>query len=1028
MPSKRTIKLRQQKLANLNRSASIGDTIVSTEIANCRERGNTWLRLAGLNLDHLPPEILTLNKLQFIDLSNNNFKSVPEALQKLPNLGIISLAGNPLEQISGHAQITVDVNTYLRLNNELNRKNLEVLIDENANLADADALISHCKLNPSPQNVTIGSNTVTLAQIRRHPPKPPQQKILESIDIFNSLKVLSLRGFRLNSLPENIRNLRSLRRLRIDALDLVALPKWISEFQLEFLSAIDNKISTIPDSFANLQKLTHLDLSWNSKLTGIPTLIFQMKNLENLRLHKCNINSIPPRVLDLKKLTHLDVGQNPIELPPHEVTTKGIDAIRNYWRQLEDSGVDYLCEAKLIILGEPGAGKTSLARKIRDLDYALVESEKSTEGIDVITHQFTTGIRTLENGKKRVLERTFQANIWDFGGQEIYHATHQFFLTRRSVYVLVCDNRKEDTDFSYWLNIIEMLSNSSPLLIVQNEKQDRSRDISLGTLRGRFQNLRSAHSINLATNRGLKPLIQAIEKELESLPHIGAGLPATWKRVREVLEKESRDHIKVEEYLSICQDHGFSTLEDKLQLSEYLHDLGICLHFQTDPVLKNIVILKPSWGTDAVYRVLDDPAIIESRGRFTSADLERIWAEEKYRGMQHELLQLMIKFQLCYALVDKDVYIAPQLLSADRPQYGWQQAGGLTLRYEYKFLPKGIITRFIVSMHHLIANELVWRTGVVLERDGSKIEIIEEYSQRIIKVRATGPNRHGLLTLVDEQLERLHRTLHNLQYEKFLPCQCVECRTKAEQYGFSLEKLIKMANKSTKIQCHESGELIDAAQLMREVLPGSYQSSEQVQESNVLIVDESSGGKLMNEVFVSYAWGGESGDLVDKLQATLQENGIKLLRDKDELSYKDSIRSFMQRLGKGKCIVVVISEKYLKSENCMYELLEISKATDLRERIFPIILKDANIYKPLGRVAYVKYWEDEAEALDEGLKSLRGADLVNLQQDLNLYAEVRRSFDTIAHTLRDMNALSASEHEQTAFDQLISRVKLQLAI
>ncbi|MEZ4645209.1 MAG: hypothetical protein R3E31_21165 [Chloroflexota bacterium] len=27
--------------------------------------------------------------------------------------------------------------------------------------------------------------------------------------------------------------------------------------------------------------------------------------------------------------------------------------------------------------------------------------------------------------------------MWDFGGQSVYHATHQFFLTKSSVYVLV---------------------------------------------------------------------------------------------------------------------------------------------------------------------------------------------------------------------------------------------------------------------------------------------------------------------------------------------------------------------------------------------------------------------------------------------------------------------------------------------------------------------------------------------------------------------------------------------------------------
>src|SRR6185503_13949486 len=117
-------------------------------------------------------------------------------------------------------------------------------------------------------------------------------------------------------------------------------------------------------------------------------------------------------------------------------------------------------------------------------------------------------------------------------------------------------------------------------------------------------------------------------------------------------------------------------------------------------------------------------------------------------------------------------------------------------RYEYSFLPKGIITRFIVAMHRLIAGgKLVWKTGVVLERDNSRVEVIEEYSQRRVRVRVSGPDTRSLLAIVDEHLERLHASFPRLQYERFLPCPCDECQQKLEPYGFPVNKLIKMALK-----------------------------------------------------------------------------------------------------------------------------------------------------------------------------------------------------------------------------------------
>ncbi len=528
-----------------------------------------------------------------------------------------------------------------------------------------------------------------------------------------------------------------------------------------------------------------------------------------------------------RNIADLRLDDNDVESPPAEVASKGLDAIRDYWRQRADTGVDYLCEAKLIILGEPGAGKTSLARKIEDPDYRLRANEKSTEGIDVIRYQFPTAIHTREGGEEKLIARQFRANIWDFGGQEIYHATHQFFLTRRSLYVLVCDDRKEDTDFSYWLHVVEMLTDGSPLLVVQNEKQDRKRDLNLSNLRARFTNLRDTLSTNLETNRGLDHVVQSIRQQLEALPHVGAGLPASWKTVRDTLERDQRDYIGLDEYLAICERHRFERREDKLQLSGYLHDLGICLHFQDDPLLKNTIVLKPAWGTDAVYRVLDDPDVIAAHGRFTRGQLGRIWSEAKYTGMHDELLQLMMKFQLCYALEGERAYMAPQLLSSEQPGYPWDPTEGLVVRYEYTFMPKGILTRFIVAMNHLIgADGLVWKTGVILVRDGSRAEVVEEYSLRRIRVRVSGPDPRGLLAIVDDQLERLHASFPRLQHDRYLPCPCVECRANPEPYGFSLKTLERMARKGQPIQCHMSGEMVDAARLVREILPGALRRAE----------------------------------------------------------------------------------------------------------------------------------------------------------------------------------------------------------
>ncbi|HEY9706406.1 MAG TPA: COR domain-containing protein, partial [Allocoleopsis sp.] len=356
-------------------------------------------------------------------------------------------------------------------------------------------------------------------------------------------------------------------------------------------------------------------------------------------------------------------------------------------------------------MGEGESGKTTLANKLQNPNYQL-KNEDTTRGIEVIQWYFP-----LSNGQQ------FRVNIWDFGGQEIYHTTHQFFLSKRALYLLVADNRKEDTDFYYWLNVVQLLSENSPLLIISNEKGDRPKQIPESDLRKNFNNLKEILPTNLQTNRGLQEILKVVPLSMMKLPHIGSPLPKTWIKIRKALENDQRNYISLDEYQRICQTAGINQQDRQNFILEYLHDIGVCLHFKDNILLKKIVILKPKWGTDAVYKVLDNQQIVRNFGKFSQRELATIWGDEQYRNMQDELLQLMTKFKLCYEIPNQpNNYIAPQLLSANPPQYAWNDAENLHFRYQYEFMPKGIITRLIVEMNKFIEGQKnLWKTGVILK-------------------------------------------------------------------------------------------------------------------------------------------------------------------------------------------------------------------------------------------------------------------------------------------------------------------------
>lgn len=579
-----------------------------------------------------------------------------------------------------------------------------------------------------------------------------------------------------------------------------------------------NKINDI-DVLKGLTNLKKLSLAEN-QLSDVSALK-GLTNLTSLDLWKNQLSELPEWFLDWNLPIKLDwgggkgiiVGKNPFTNPPIEIIAKGNDAIRDYFNQLKKEGDDYIYEAKLILVGEGGSGKTSLANKIINPEWELIpESEsESTQGIDILRYEFP------------FKDKKFRVNIWDFGGQEIYHQTHQFFLTKRSLYLLLADNRKEDGDFYYWLNTVSMLSEDSPLLIIKNEKGDRQKQLPESELRAEFKNLKESLATNLKDNRGLDTVINKIQHFLGNLEHIGSPLPKTWIRVREALENNPDNTMSLKEYFQLCQENGFTEEAHKKQLSGYLHDLGVCLHFQENPLLNNTLILKPTWATDAVYKVLDNKAVIANWGRFDQSTLQEIWKDEQYCYVRGGLLELMKSFNLCYEIPNqKNHYISPQLLNAKKPDYQWQEANNLLLRYKYEFMPKGIISQLIVKMHHCIADEytLVWKTGVVLEKDKAKAEVIEYYGKREIHVRALGEGKKELLSIISGHLDDITQSYKGLKgkYQKLVPCNCTQCVGTQTPHFFQYANLQKRRDDGKfTVECDKSYLEVNVLKLLEDI-------------------------------------------------------------------------------------------------------------------------------------------------------------------------------------------------------------------
>lgn len=564
-----------------------------------------------------------------------------------------------------------------------------------------------------------------------------------------------------------------------------------------------------------LTDLVSVNLFYNERITSIAPLAHLP--LSRLDVSSTGVEDLSPlksRILAGLPVQYYNytaegagiyVEECPLTHPPQEVASEGPEAVLNYFREIEAQGVDRLYEAKLLIVGEGGAGKTSLLRRMFMPEQDLPTEDETTRGIAIHRHEFP-----IADG------RTFRLNTWDFGGQQIYHATHQFFLTKRSLYVLVDDTRSDNTSihdegFKFWLEVVETLSDSSPLLIFQNEKGGRSKSIDVAGIKGRFPNVQDPYRGNLEEVGAAEGLRQAVEYFAQQLPHIGEDVPAKWVPIREELETLARDrpHISLEEYFEVYGHHLELDRDKALHLSRYLHDLGVFLHFQQPPELRRTIFLQNQWVTEAVFRLLDDEQVKGRRGRFTLADCDRVWAEPGYAEKDVELRALMVSFELSYRLhdTDEEAWLVPQHLSPSRPEAlnEWAAGGDLVLTYRYGFLPRGLVSRLMVRMNRFVQQpDQCWSSGALFEHGDTQVLVETAARGNEITLRARGPERQALLSVIASDLDALNDSFQGLKDRvgKWVPCICDTCVELKEPAMFSQQELIdrKQRGKPT-IEC-----------------------------------------------------------------------------------------------------------------------------------------------------------------------------------------------------------------------------------
>jgi Leucine-rich repeat (LRR) protein len=602
----------------------------------------------------------------------------------------------------------------------------------------------------------------------------------------------------------------------------------------------ENQIQEIPSEIGALQQLQHLDLTRN-KIQHLPAEIGLLKSLKELLLPHNQLVDLPAeigmlaglRMLDLRhnKLKRLppSIGRllrtgttikldgNPLEEPFPGLLERGANALATYLEALAE-GADHQHEAKIVLIGEGNVGKTSLVASL--LGQPFVMDRPTTHGIEV---------HTLELGHPTKKGVTLSLRLWDFGGQEVYRITHQFFFSQRALYVIVWNAREgqEQNEVEGWLRRVRLrVGNGTRALIVATHINERQPELDYPSLNRQYPGiLFGQHAIDNQNGAGLGHLRKAIAEVASALPQMGTLMSSRWITVRARIRKiaTSEPHITLSRFTSIADAAGVKE-GDRATLLELLHDLGQIIYYGDDEGLRDIVVLNPEWLTKAIGLVLEDGPTRERHGVLDHSRLTEIWSdrdEANYDPSYYPyFLRLMEKFDVSYRLSDPgNASLVAQLVPHERPPLPWDFGSELmpgvrklSVNCELSEPAPGLVA-WLTVRHHDASIDRHWRTGVFLRHPIAAYasEGLIQASGATLKIEVRAPSPDLFFNVLRDSVEHLlRRRWPGLEYALQIPCTGIGCGI-----GIPLDGLTRYRERGgttyTCLNCqtdHDIGELL----------------------------------------------------------------------------------------------------------------------------------------------------------------------------------------------------------------------------
>ena len=723
----------------------------------------------------LPKELEELVWLTSLDCSDNQISGL-NPITQLSNLAEFSCNNNQISDLSPIAKLRnltkldcgsnsiSDLNPISKLNNVTELDCIGNLISDLNPIAEFKKLT---KLNCSSNQISDLSPISKLNNVTELDCVGNLISDLNPIAEFKKLTKLNCSSNQISDLSP-ISKLNNVTELKCYGNPISELSSIDSFSKLSILDFFNTQIvDLIPTT--NLNNLTILDCSGTYVFNLIPILLFIQKNIPVKWQYYGELKELDTETgIDLPGIF---VKNCPLICPPVEIAQHSPEAVRDYFEELGDDGRK-LNEVKVIFLGEASAGKTSLVKRLMGEDFDSKESQ--THGIRIRKVPFD-----MNDGDQ------VTAHLWDFGGQEVMHATHQFFLSQRSVYVLLLNSRNDD-QAEKWLKHAASFGGNSPVLVVLNKiDENPSFEVERKTLQEKYPQIKAFFRVSCKTDsdRGLLDFKEALRQEIDGATTRLTPFPKNWLAVKEHFSNMEADYIGAAEYQKVCVEKGVNRQVSQDVLLQFLHDLGVVINFRNLQYF-DTQILNPLWLTNGVYRIINSSKVVENEGILREVDFDAVINDPRYQKSDtserqfsypkdklHYIVRVMEEFELCFMLENRS-YVIPQLLPVAAPDW---QAEGAMLQFVIHFpdfMPDSIFPRLMVKLHTFIQDAQRWRTGMILHKPNvfkATARVRWDKEDQKIRIEACGEERRRFLSYIRETVKEIVEGFTKLAYNELVP-------------------------------------------------------------------------------------------------------------------------------------------------------------------------------------------------------------------------------------------------------------------